>query len=668
VERAFLAMIEAVKRSVPLRELEALLRQGNLSAIDQALDVDTRMREAAEGKGVPPGESLFEVLQTVYQAGARAEQGVLATKPVVKAELGVEMSLNLLNPESVAFLQAYTFSLIREVSDSTRLREVSDSTRLAIRDVVLRAFNEGGHPFEQARTIRNLIGLTNRQGQAVTNFRNMLQSGDPAKMQEALERALRDRRFDPTVFRAIQQQAAIPKARVDRMVQRYYDRYLNYRARNIARTETLRASNAGQQEVWRQAEEQGFLPPDRTRRKWIVTPDDRLCPLCQPVPGMNKEGVGLREGFNTPIGPVQYPPLHPSCRCTTGLMFLPRRPRPLVAPTGLKQAQSLEDISSNGLAISRKLLALPAVRKNRRELVKVKKRKLEHLGENSRLMKSAKARINKLRAEGVDIKGDALVTKFWDEADAAMNKALALNKEIIRLEDEARSLFNTTLRRTGLFGAQAKASPRITAAPGWEAHIHGDVGDGVNDAASWLTGLIDIGRVPTHMRSMPTHIDRIQDGRSYHRSGAIYMHALQGRKQSASTFAHEMGHYLEDARPDVLQFSSQFLAQRSRGKPLRVIGRSWGHDERAYRGAFPDDYTGKLYVVSGSDVPHATEVLSMGLQKIHDDPFEFANSDSKHFRYTLGVLHHLATTDPVAIAEGLPVFNSATKMLVRATR
>jgi hypothetical protein len=166
VERAFLAMIEAVKRSVPLRELEALLRQGNLSAIDQALDVDTRMREAAEGKGVPPGESLFEVLQTVYQAGARAEQGVLATKPVVKAELGVEMSLNLLNPESVAFLQAYTFSLIREVSDSTRL---------AIRDVVLRAFNEGGHPFEQARTIRNLIGLTNRQGQAVTNFRNMLQ-------------------------------------------------------------------------------------------------------------------------------------------------------------------------------------------------------------------------------------------------------------------------------------------------------------------------------------------------------------------------------------------------------------------------------------------------------------------------------------------------------------
>jgi hypothetical protein len=320
IERAFLALISALQNSFRLKELEAELATGNLSGAEQLLDVESQMDALAIGRGLPLGkESLLDVLRDAFWAGAKAEvfelQDVIVEKVDKKPRLGTEISLDLLNPEAVNFLNGYTLNLIRQVSRDTRL---------AIRDVILTAFNEGGHPYEQAREIRNLIGLTSRQAQAVRNFRRMLRSGDPTLMREALERALRDKRFDSTVLRAIESQSRIPKERAERMVQRFAERMLNYRARNIARTESIRASVAGQQELWRQAVGQGLLKPERTRKKWIVTPDDRLCPICRPIPGRNKGGVRLDESFATDIGPVDAPPAHPSCRCALGLVFLKR--------------------------------------------------------------------------------------------------------------------------------------------------------------------------------------------------------------------------------------------------------------------------------------------------------------------------------------------------------
>lgn len=87
------------------------------------------------------------------------------------------------------------------------------------------------------------------------------------------------------------------------------------RAEMIARTETLRASNEGQSQLWDQATEQGLLTGDE-QKEWIVTPDDRLCPYCEPMDGIN---VGLNDEFDTELGSVQEPPLHPNCRCTVGL-------------------------------------------------------------------------------------------------------------------------------------------------------------------------------------------------------------------------------------------------------------------------------------------------------------------------------------------------------------
>jgi hypothetical protein len=87
------------------------------------------------------------------------------------------------------------------------------------------------------------------------------------------------------------------------------------RAETIARTEVMTASNRGQQEAWSQAEDAGLLTGDE-KQVWIVTPDDRLCPICEPLEG---ETAPLGGTFRVEGDDIDGPPAHPRCRCTIGL-------------------------------------------------------------------------------------------------------------------------------------------------------------------------------------------------------------------------------------------------------------------------------------------------------------------------------------------------------------
>lgn len=87
------------------------------------------------------------------------------------------------------------------------------------------------------------------------------------------------------------------------------------RADTIARTESMRASNQGQIESWKQATDEGLLTGEE-QKEWITTPDDRLCPICEPLDG---ETTPMDKPFSTELGRVDGPPVHPNCRCTIGL-------------------------------------------------------------------------------------------------------------------------------------------------------------------------------------------------------------------------------------------------------------------------------------------------------------------------------------------------------------
>lgn len=266
VRDAFLKAIARIKGSIREAELRAALEAGDVNRALGILDIDGAMADALKPDLIPPLEDVF--IETGRETPAR----------VVGGQLGMRFDLS--NPNVARFLKDYDLGLIRQVSQESRD---------AIKRVVTRAVSgvaRNGNPRAQAKEIVDHIGLTDRQAQAATAYKDALE-------QEG-------RKAD----------------QIERMAAKYRQRALKRRAETIARTETQRAAHAGRQASIEQAADEGLLDRATLRQRWLVTPDDRLCVYCAAIPALNVDGRRLGEPFATPVGPVAYPPAHPQCRCT----------------------------------------------------------------------------------------------------------------------------------------------------------------------------------------------------------------------------------------------------------------------------------------------------------------------------------------------------------------
>jgi SPP1 gp7 family putative phage head morphogenesis protein len=165
---------------------------------------------------------------------------------------------------------------------------VSKKTKQAIKNIITTGIKEGMQPSKIAKLVKETIGLTPAQSQAVLKFRQQLETD------------------------------GLASSKVDKKVAAYAEKLLKRRADTIARTEVMDALNEGQKESWRQAQERGDLP-DRTYREVIVTEDETTCVICGPMQGKK---VLLDEEFDE-----GDPPFHPKCRCTVGLSFQAPRGR-----------------------------------------------------------------------------------------------------------------------------------------------------------------------------------------------------------------------------------------------------------------------------------------------------------------------------------------------------
>ena len=188
------------------------------------------------------------------------------------------------NPEAVAWARRHAGELVQGISE--RSKE-------AIREIVSRLMAGDISAADAAERIRSVIGLAPRDAVALDNFRQGL------------------------LQRVAQNTMALDYAMLQ--VDQYRRRLLADRATLIARTETITAANQGQQQLWRQAVDRGFLDPARVKRRWIVTPDERLCYICAGIP--DNGPVGLHDPFQGGDGNLyDVPPAHPACRCTMALV------------------------------------------------------------------------------------------------------------------------------------------------------------------------------------------------------------------------------------------------------------------------------------------------------------------------------------------------------------
>jgi hypothetical protein len=277
----------ATRRGLDLDELAALIEAGRY---------DEALQSAARSGAV----SLADEYAAVYVASGKD------TSAFLEDVLEVVVRFDGVNQRAVEHLQAERLRMVREFTADQRA-----ATRAALVDGVERGIN----PVDMARAFRDSVGLTERQQAAVSNYRRLLERGSL----EALDRQLRDARFDGAVRRAVREGKPLTKVQVDRMVARYSERYVKYRSEVIGRTEALRAVHAASDESYRQAVDDGLLRREQLQRKWVTAKDERVR---KSHSRLNGEVRSLDEGWAADEGTLRYPgdPDAPAsetvmCRC-----------------------------------------------------------------------------------------------------------------------------------------------------------------------------------------------------------------------------------------------------------------------------------------------------------------------------------------------------------------
>jgi hypothetical protein len=254
------------------------------------------------GSGIPKDEpSLTNQLQTIFSLGA-----ILALQEL--GDNGKKASFDVLGERAVYFLR---FSAARLSLDL--LSSSTAGLRLAMEHYLSIAATRGSI----SDILRNHVGLTSQQSQALINFRNQLENKKNLGFTSAEGRKLSE--FDQGLVSRQMKYGNLSKEDIESLVSRYAKNLLDKRAMDIARTESLRYINSGKQEAWSQAVDQGAIDDNSVRKFWYTMGDAKVRPTHRPIPSMNPFGVKVKAYFATPFGPVLGPGDYNTglinCRC-----------------------------------------------------------------------------------------------------------------------------------------------------------------------------------------------------------------------------------------------------------------------------------------------------------------------------------------------------------------
>lgn len=265
--RAVDEVLTAVGVSLPTDQLEALAAAGDQHGAEQLLRQAWR---AVGERGLE--DTVGPQLRALALSAAEATTLV-----------GVDVVFNVQDPEALAAIDAYTGS---------QIVAISETTLEAVQGIIRRAFESGTPLTQQISEIAEVVGLTPQQAESLATYRQgLVEAGETPGQIETL---------------VARRAAAVRRQR----------------AEVIARTEGLNAVHTGAHERLIQSLRDGLLDPTRVKRFWIL--GSRPCPvICIPIPGLNPQGVGPLDPFQTPVGPLMYPTAHPACMCVVNMVVSP---------------------------------------------------------------------------------------------------------------------------------------------------------------------------------------------------------------------------------------------------------------------------------------------------------------------------------------------------------
>jgi hypothetical protein len=199
---------------------------------------------------------------------------------------------------------------------------VTDDVKAMLRTALIDSLSRGQGAKTAARGIRDMIGLTDSQAGWAINLRRKLETDPKGLLSEfaADGYKLRDKRLDGIVRRSVKADQPIAAVDIDKIVTAYQNRAIRWRTLNIARTETLRAVQAGNFEAYQQAIDSRKIASQNVRKVWNSAHDNRVRHTHREL---NGESVGINESFVSPSGARLRYPLDPTapleetinCRC-----------------------------------------------------------------------------------------------------------------------------------------------------------------------------------------------------------------------------------------------------------------------------------------------------------------------------------------------------------------
>lgn len=270
IARAFRSYIQLATSNSVTRQIRRLVEAGE---IENALAI-------ADSYVV----RLVNAIRSPFRTVASNEIERIAER--LRVRPNVAISFDELRPSVVRLMQQNQLNLVTQLTDQQRA-----SLRRAFTETISRT----GRRSDLTRAIRNSIGLTTQQLNAIDHYRNLLEQGS----RDALEMTLRDRRFDSTVENVSRNETPLTPEQINRMVDRYRFRQLNHRASIIAGTESLRLVNQARHEALVQAADQAEIPPENIVRVWQTIRDGRQRHTHDSMHGQTR---GLNEPFVSPSG------------------------------------------------------------------------------------------------------------------------------------------------------------------------------------------------------------------------------------------------------------------------------------------------------------------------------------------------------------------------------
>jgi len=259
---AFLSAIAEIKSNLTLSMIADRLEKGDIDGAVNAIEI--------EASAFNP---MLDAVRDAYNGGGLA---AVESLPTIKGPDGhrVLIRFDVRNPVAEQWLRDHSSALVTQIVDDQKQ---------AIRDQLAAGMSKGQNPRTTALDIigrvnsatgdrtGGIIGLTSTQAEWVRAYAAEIEALDP----NALTRALRDKRFDRTVAKAIADGKPLPASKIASIVTAYQNRALRYRGEAIARTESLTALNSGSNEAMRQAVAAGKLDAKNITKVWHATHDER---------------------------------------------------------------------------------------------------------------------------------------------------------------------------------------------------------------------------------------------------------------------------------------------------------------------------------------------------------------------------------------------------------